>query len=147
MKHQSFILLFSMLLLACSPKVIPYERTGMVTSMGGDKNTITLQSQGYAETESKAIHFAERNALENLLYKGIPRSNNENPMILQTSDQSHPALTKFVTDEYIKYLISSKVLESNKASGGYSVIQQTQWDVNSIRKYLEEKGVIKKFGL
>ena len=72
-----------LLFFACStPKNVPFERTGAVTFMGVEESgTIILESEGVGVNLDQAIAHAERNAIENLLFKGIPGSTQRQPLV------------------------------------------------------------------
>jgi len=145
------ILLFILVLSACSPKFsVPFERTGSVEFYSGDKNTLTVSANGYAENENKAIYYAERNALENILFRGIPGSNQENPMIANENDayrNSKESLDKLIIREgFRQYMIESSNNGSYKVKGGTNVKRIVKFDIQAIRKYLEDNMVVRKFG-
>ena len=77
------IIIAVFILSGCSPQVTPfqYQRTGEVNAVNHENSIITISSQSRAETLIKAITFAERNAFENLLFKGVPNTNQESPLI------------------------------------------------------------------
>ncbi|MBK6782889.1 MAG: hypothetical protein IPG79_03355 [Saprospiraceae bacterium] len=81
-RYLIFISIFFLWLASCTPKAfISYQRTGEVESVAGDKSTITLSATGFASDGNTAAGYAERNAIENMLFKGIPGSVLENAMI------------------------------------------------------------------
>ena len=144
-------LLFFASLIACTPKmIIPYERTGAVEFYNGDKNTLSVYTNGYAENENKAIYYAERNALENILFRGIPGSNQENPMISNENDayrKSKEILDALIINEgYRKFMIESYSTDSAKSSSGINVKRIVKFDIQAIRKYLEVNNVVRNFG-
>jgi len=145
------LVLFILALSACSPKIsVPFERTGSVEFYSGDKNTLTVTTNGYAENENKAIYYAERNALENILFRGIPGSNQENPMIANENDAyriSKESLDKLIIREgFRQYMIESSNDGSYKVKGGIKVKRIVKFDIQAIRKYLEDNMVVRKFG-
>jgi len=149
---MKYIFFLSLLILsACSPKLaIPFERTGAVEYLSGDKNTITVTTNGFAENENKAIYYAERNALENILFRGIPGSNQENPMVAnendayRTSKESLDAL--ILRDGYRRYMIQTYTEEKRNGNGGINVKRIVKFDIQALRKYLEENKIVRKFG-
>ena len=80
MKH-SIILLLLLNIIACSTVNIQFQRSGAVNAVEHENSIIVLSSLAQAENINKAIYFAERNAFENLLFKGIPNTNQESPMV------------------------------------------------------------------
>lgn len=143
------IILFS---ISCSPKLnIAYQRNGSVEFVSGDKNTITLSSNGYAESEGKAVYYAEINAIENVLFRGIPNSNQENPMIANESQLTNSQkieLENLVQREgYRNFLIQSYRSGGGLNRGTWNITQIVKLDIQALRKYLEEKSLTRKFGL
>lgn len=133
---------------SCSKKVINYERNGNIEFVSSEKNTITVETKSFAENYNKAISFSEINALENILYRGIPGSNQENPMINERDVKNNKALNDLIfNDGYRKFLINSSNLNYQKSNGLFYITQEIKFDLNSIRKYLEDNGIIRKFGL
>src|SRR5688572_27934991 len=58
--------------IACStPKEYTYFRTGEVRCVENDSRLVTVTSLHHGTTGDQAQMFAERNALENLLFKGV----------------------------------------------------------------------------
>lgn len=148
------IVFFSLIIvfLACSPKLnIPYERNAAVEFVQGDKNTITLNAHGYGADAGIASWYAERNALENILFRGIPGSNQENPMIENEShalrDNKQALDYLILNGGYQKFLIESYTENVRKSSQGTTIRQIVKFDLQALRKHLENEKVVRKFGL
>jgi len=116
-----------------------------------EENVIHLVSVSRASSASEAASFAERNAVENLLFKGIPKSNQESPMVANEIESlgNH----KFFYEQFLngrdyeKFIIKSE-LQAKKGGGpAVEVRQYVEFDLKAMRAHLESKGVIKKFGL
>ena len=136
----------------CTPtQQLVYHRTGMVTCSTHDRMTITLLAEGQAETIDKAVGLAERNAIENLLFKGIPKSNQEKPMIPNESKAkaTNPDFfTTFVNDRgYEEFVISSEVADDYLSGKVHFVKQKIVFDLVNLRKYLQAQGIVRKFGI
>ncbi len=154
--HLLFLALLLLNLSSCAPKTTPtkysfeYVRTGKVNVIYSDKGLLTVKSEGVAENLSKAIYFAEINALENILYRGIPSSTQESPLISDELDaykKNQLVLDNLVfRNGYKNYLTSSEIIERNDGAGIY-VIQKVTFDIPALRKYLENNNIIRKFGL
>ncbi len=130
---------------------VPFSRTGEVEVLQSDPSTITVVSSAYAETKARAVVYAERNALENILFRGIPGSSQESPMVAdeQTAQSNHSqALQRLIQDGlYQQFVIQSYVDQSSPAGKGVAVDQIVKFDLHALRKHLEKEGVIRKFGL
>lgn len=149
--QHTTLLIITVFILACSPKLnIGYERTGMVTCDKYDKMTITLISESQAASTSNGIYYAERNAIENLLFKGIPKSNQEKPLIpneYAAKDKHADFLFDFIENRgYKSYVISSLIVNDYSNRGVHMVTEEIKIDLTNLRRYLESNQVIKKFG-
>ncbi len=144
--------LMLMNILACTPtQQLVYQRTGMVTCSTHDRMSITLVAEGQAETLNKAVSFAERNAIENLLFKGIPKSNQEKPLI---SDESKAKVenpgffSSFVDNRgFQEFVVSSEVADDYLSGKVHFVKQKIVFDLTNLRNYLQKEGIVKKFGI
>lgn len=151
MKAYIFIFL-GILFLACSPKLnLQYQRTGLVTCETHDKMTITLISEGQAENMGKSASFAERNAIENLLFKGIPKSNQEKPMINNESKvrrDNQAFYMNFIENRGFQLYITSSTVNDHYVSGGVHVVKQRiEIDLTNLRKHLVTNKIVRGFGL
>ncbi|MFY7825701.1 MAG: hypothetical protein ACOVQ4_01190 [Flectobacillus sp.] len=154
-QHLLLILLLCQLS-ACAPKTTPiknsfdYVRTGKVNVISSDKGLLSVKCEGMAENLNKAILFAEMNALENILYRGIPGSNQEAPLIpdeLDAYKKNQLVLDNLVfRNGYKNYITGSEIIERHDANGIF-VVQKVTFDVPALRKYLENNNIIRKFGL
>ena len=138
-------------LVSCStPPTYNYFRTGEVTCVKNDARLVTVTSTYNAGTVSQAQLFAERNAIENLLFKGIHNCY-EVPIVEDesVSISSHKSFYDWLIHqkEYERY-ITDRALESSKSSKDVVFVRETiTFDVLALRKEMEKQGVIKKFGL
>lgn len=152
MKHTFLLLIIAVLLASCSStKSIPYARTGMVKSVNQDRQTITVTSESRAENLGKASYYAEINAFENLLFKGIPNSNQEKPLVRNegSSVSKHKAYYRQLLDNrgYERFIMSSLPNQKYRDGGVHTVVQQIQIDLHALRKDLEDNKIIGSFGL
>ncbi|MES2797343.1 MAG: hypothetical protein V4683_15325 [Bacteroidota bacterium] len=148
-----FILFFS----SCAKKItvnqqqsVDYYRNGKVNYISSNKGLLTLSSENVGENINKAAHFAEINALENILFKGIQGSSQEDPIIsdeISAFRENNLALKSLIFEnEYKLYLTESLVLETYKGNP-MTVVQKVTFDIPALRKYLEKNNIIRKFGL
>lgn len=143
-------------LLACNPKVpqaskIYFDRTGEVECVKYEENVIHVVSTSRASTASEAAAFAERNAVENLLFKGIPKSNQEEPIVADELESLRKH--KFFYEQFLegrdyeKFIINSELRAKKGGGPAIQVRQYVEFDLKAMREHLESKGVIQKFGL
>lgn len=129
---------------------IDYVRNGKVNFITSSKGLFTVSSENTAETMNQAVYFAEINALENILFRGIQGSSQENPMISDemTAKRENPAALRSLISEngYHIFVTESEVIEKFKGSP-ITVIQRVTFDIPALRKYLEKNNIIRKFGL
>jgi hypothetical protein len=159
MKIFNTFLLVVCLIIAtsCSRKSTPtqqynidYSRNGKVNFISANKGLLSISSESTAERLQKAINFAEINALENILFKGIQGSTQENPLIADevTAIKENPLVLKGLIFEngYKIFVTESEVLETFKGNPT-TVIQRVTFDIPALRKFLEKNNIIRKFGL
>jgi len=146
-------IMFIMLITACGSqkKFIPFQRTGEVTFVNHETpGTILLNTVGYAANRAEAFMYAERNAFENLFFKGIPGSSQKSPMI-ENEEKAIYGHRKFFdnffkTGEYRKYLLNSVLIDERNSSSGVIITQEVKIDINALRKLLEREQIVRKFG-
>ncbi|PKB15485.1 hypothetical protein [Flavobacterium sp. 5] len=134
----------------CSPKLQPYsaEVNFLYKEAQG---TIAIKSTGYGGNRADAIMDAQKNAFNVLLFKGIPGTELNVPLIENenTAKSNHADYFKKFFDErnYRKFLMSSTE-SSNliKIKGGKKISVDIKINYNSLRKDLENNELIRKFG-
>ncbi len=136
-----------LMMMSCSKALIPYQRTGEVNAVSHENSVIVLSSQGRAESKGKAVYYAERNAFENLFFKGIPNSNQESPMITDERSVGGTKAAKLAEAGYERFVMDSYTANVNGGAGGYLVEQIVKIDLRGLRNHLESEGIAKKFGL
>lgn len=139
------------ILISCASKVtIPL--TAEVNVVSEDKyNTIELRSVGYGSNLSNAIYDSERKAFEILFFRGIPNTSIENPLI---SVDEKAILAKHTTyfNDFFKSRYKSFIMSEYQASppqtnkGITSLANDIKINIKSLKKDLENNGIIRKFG-
>lgn len=145
------LILISLGIISCStPKNVSFDRSGAVEFIEQeDPQTITLKTSAFGSNLAQASAYAERNAIENLLYKGIPGSNQRQAIIADEIDarsKHGKRLDDLVKNKYGEYLMSSEILYKQEAKDGVFVEKQVKFDLAALRKYLEKYEVIRSFG-
>ena len=139
-------------LVACTKKTanFTYQRTGEVVCTGHDNREMDLHVKATGSSLQDAAFFADISAFENMLYKGIPNSNQETPLIEagSNSDRMKNYFADFFNNrDYLKF-ISDQNLTTHDQSGEYHFVEKDiTIDVFAFRKYLEDNNIIRKFGL
>ena len=155
MNKKYLLPLILVILFSCTQKKtaprIDYYRTGEVKCVGYDQDIIKLIATARATTIAVGSNYAERNAMENLLFKGIPNSNQETPFIeneLESLGRNKRFYELFLIQrDYEKFIIESSVSSNSGNFNSYIVDQYIEIDLQGMRKHLENKKVIRKFGL
>lgn len=145
--RTSFIFSIFLLMSSCSKTLIPYQRTGEVNAVSHENSIIILSSQGRAESKNRAVYYAERNAFENLFFKGIPNTNQESPMVSDETSAGGVKALQLAEDGYERFIMDSYTANVNGGAGGYLVEQVVKIDLRGLRNHLENEGISKKFGL
>jgi hypothetical protein len=138
-------------LYSCSPKIQPYS--GEVNFLYKEaQGTIAVKSTGYGKNQMEAVSDAQKNAFKVLLFKGIPGTELNVPLIENESDarSKKPEYFKRFFDDknYISFMMSSTE-SSNliKIKKTYKITVDVKINYNSLRKDLEQNQLIRKFGL
>lgn len=150
MKGCILFLLASMCCCACSRQTYSVQSVGVVAEQDG---TITIRSTGYGKNNGEAIRSAERNAIEQLLFRGIPGSQQAVPLV---SIEESAAKSKYnlyfeelITEGRYRTFILSAVPVSNFVKHDRTkrnITLDVKVNLPALRSDLETRGVIRKFG-
>jgi hypothetical protein len=152
MKHFSTALFSLTLLLftACnSAKTISGEVNFIASPEPG---TVMVSVGGYGPSKPQAIRNAEANAFSTLIFKGIPGSQQQLPMVPdeKTSRQQHgDYLEQFFNGGYKPFMMLSESQSAYAAGrkGRKNITQRVKINVDALRRELEQRGIVRKFGL
>ncbi|NBA85015.1 hypothetical protein GVN16_04550 [Emticicia sp. CRIBPO] len=143
-----------LLFISCAKPVsqnTSYQRTGMVNYLTYTKSELTVTSEHAAENVGKAISYAEINALENILFRGIPGSPSEAPLIsdeIEAVKNHKQILNTFIFETGCKEYVTKSETISRERQGTLTFVKQkVTFDLNGIRKFLEKNNIVKRFGL
>jgi hypothetical protein len=128
---------------------------GMVQYLGSNaEGTINIQAAGFAKKKKESIIDAESDAFYTLLFRGIPGSQYKQPMITKEEEfREDPIIVEILKGGYVSFMtnanLTSEVETKKKADGVKGVQTLVQMTINcaALRKYLEDKKIIRKFGL
>jgi len=148
---KSYILFaFLILLYSCSSKSIPTAEVGLIGKE--EQGTISVKSTGYGKKDFEAIENAEINALNAILFRGIPQTDIENAMIGTNESQIRSKNEQYFegfykSKRYKSFIMSSNEISPIKTVNGYKKSTlKVKVNLNSLRRDLENSGVIRKFG-
>lgn len=135
----------------CSPKTIAYS--GEVTLQSKEPSgTVILNASGYGRNYEAAVHDAKVNAFQVLLFKGIPGSELRFPLVDDevVSKERHKEYYENLLDKesYRRFIIRSdeNPMSLVKVKGSKKIVVHMTIDYISLRKDLEQKQIIRKFG-
>lgn len=146
----SIITLFLSVFLACSsPKTI----TGEVNYAGNSEpGTLLLNTAGYGRTKKEAIINAEKNAIYNVLFKGIPGTQYALPLVADGESVLKKQKKYFDLlldgEGYKRFMMLSDQQTGfvPMTSGSENIQNRVKIDVTSLRRDLETNQIIRKFG-
>lgn len=114
---------------------------------------IVVETDGYGSTKNDAMLDAEQKAFETILFRGLPGTDLNEPLISNEKD----AKTKY--GAYFKKLFQAEKMGSfitgtavtssfvKKTKGSKNITVQTSINYKALRRDLEQNNVIRKFGL
>jgi hypothetical protein len=134
----------------CSQKIIPFSAE--VNFLNKDaQGTIEVISFGYGSDFESAIIDAEKNAFKVLLFRGIPGTELNVPLInneLEAKTKNKEYFNNFFEEGYYKTFIMTSNVSSDliKLKGSKKLSVNLKINYNSLRKNMEQNNIIKKFG-
>ena len=151
MRNNFYIMIIILTIFGCSPKVVNYE-TSEVNFISKETNgTITLKSLGYGNNLETAVANAQIKCFDVLLFKGIPGTELNVPLIeneIVAKQNNSNYFKKFYEQNYYKSFIMSSTESSNliDLKTGKKIFVDIKINFNSLRKDLEQNNIIRKFG-
>ncbi len=148
-----FFLIFCLFNFSCGSKKDYSFASAEVSLISNEgKETITLRSTGYGSDKDEALYNAEKLAFENLFFRGIPNSNFRMPLVSIDESGETNKHKQYFTDFYQKRMrtfIASSYQSTpfQKYKGTYVSTVDLKINVDLLKKDLENKGIIRKFGL
>lgn len=126
------------------------QTTGFISQQNG---IMTIRSTGYGTDKEAAIESAELNAIEQLLFRGFPKSQQVFPLVsvdeITARKQHKRYFNEFLDNGRYKTFILSSIPVSNFARHGRkkrNITMEIRVNLNTLRSDLEAQGVIRKFG-
>lgn len=135
---------------SCTRQAVPVRSTAVVAEQDG---TVTIRSTGSGSNKSEAVSAAELHAIEQLLFRGIPGSQQAVPLV--SIDESE---AKSRHKDYFDVLLEagrhksfiltsvpvSDFVRHNRTKRNITV--DVHINLPALRRDLEKQGVIRKFG-
>ena len=145
---QSLLLIvFITNLQSCSRHLVPSQS---ISGFSYSEYEMSYNVVTSGNNRADAMKNASKKVFENIFYVGTPGSINNLPMLDGNKDETKVFFSQFISNEDYKQFVTS-VLEnsySNTDNVTRRVKLETKIIVNieSLRRYLQKSGVIRKFG-
>jgi len=148
------LIALSLLFSNCSKKSYPTSVVfGEVSYVSYKEDILTLRVGGVGKNMGEAIDNAMAVAISNILFRGIPNSSLNHPMV-GIDERTEMAKNKPYFDDLYKYkhygsFIPSAVPETEAPKNGKPIYISTiiQINITALRMDLENNNIIHKFGL
>ena len=149
-KSYYFLLLIVITIISCKSTTNSYSAQ-VIFLTKEEQGTITVRSNGFGKNEKEAIKDAQKNAFNVLLFKGLPGTEINVPLVSNEYEakNSHKDYfdNLFENGGLFRYLmVNNSETAPEKVQGGYSTSLVLKINYNSLRKDLEQNGVVRKFG-
>lgn len=164
---HNFICLILISAFSCSPKVSPIEDnsdtnkklepivSGVQFIKNPGKGLVMISTTGYGKNENKAIEDGIQRAFEILLFQGLSNFSALNkPMITnrQKIEKENPNIFHnfFTSDSHQQFITTQEdsiFTGSEKNSKGVRISKVLTINYAALRKYMEQIGGVRKFGL
>lgn len=149
-KKYSILVIVMLFISSCGTKV---PMTAEVTYKNYTNEIMNLDVIGYGSKKEDALENAKKTAMDIVLFRGIPNSNLNSPLIGINESEIKAKNKKYFDVFYgqkrflsfITYSVTKipvQKLENNKKG----VAANVKINIMSLRKDLEENGIIRKFG-
>lgn len=152
MKHNLVFFLIFLTVASCSKKVAPTAETTYLSDKDG---VLNLRTTGYCnlkDYKDQCVEAAQQQAFKTLFYRGIPGSQQNNPLI-GIDEKEKTNNEKFMRDffesgRYKTFIVSSiPVSDPIRERKQKKITVDVGINLASLRKELEHNKVIKPFGL
>lgn len=121
--------------------------------LGSDKDAVSMRCIGYGKKAALASVDAELSAIKTILFVGAANTSYSMPLVQEdksTVEQKHKKLFENLYSKDYKNFIESSVIVTSYGKDALKqkcITLDVSVRVNQLRSYLENKGIIRKFGL
>jgi hypothetical protein len=157
MKSIFCLLIVSVLFIqhATCQSYLPGELNGQVVfESAPSPGSITVTATGFAKTKGESINNASAGAIYTLMFRGIAGSPNSLPMVPNGAEKNNdPIVISLLTGGYTAFftqnVLISEVAKKRRQDGvkGKQTTSRITINTEALRRYLEQNGVIRKFGI
>ena len=151
--HQNYLVLFAFAFSAFASCNSAKTISGEVNFIASpEPGTVMVSSGGYGPTKPLATINAESNAFSTLIFRGIPGSQQQLPMIADegSARKQHSAYFEQLLKGGYKPFMMLSEQQSAYAAGRNrrkNLTQRVKINVDALRRDMEQSGVVRKFGL
>jgi hypothetical protein len=145
-----FILVASLIETGCSQKVYP---TAKVNYLSGNSETITMRAIGMGIDRYAAITNAELNAIDVVLFRGLPESEQKTALVGSNEAEERSKNEKYFSEFYDNKRYKTFVMSSISVSNLVRITRReknitvdVKINITALRKDLEQFNIIRKFG-
>lgn len=126
--------------------------SGQVQYLNSDgRNSVTLSSNEIGNNDKEAVFNAKKQAFQNLFFRGLVSSPFSSPLIGTNEEKGYLDHRAYLDDFYtnrMESFITSSSEEIQRIKGGKRQANvRMNINIKALRKDLEDRGVIQKFGL
>lgn len=144
------ICIFLSVAVGCSYKSQPTASANFVSGING---TITMRAVGIGINTEEAINDAEKNAMNVLLFRGLPESEQKLALVgtneSEELEKNKAYFTKFYKGKRYKTFIMSSINTTEliiKKGSKKSIAVDIKINFQALKKDLEQNNIIRKFG-
>jgi hypothetical protein len=117
-----------------------------------EPGVVYLKSTGFGKRQEDAVEQAKMNAVDAILFKGVPGSSVASPIVDREASQKHQSFFKKFMEpggEYVRYIINSNYDPAERVSvkGGVRIGLELEINYAQLQKRLEDADIIKPFGI
>jgi len=147
---KSLMVFFLGLQISCSPKTIPYSAD--VNFINREQSgTILVKSTGNGKNLNSAVYDAQINAFMVILFKGLPGTELNLPLIeneTEARSKNKDYFDKFFNQGRFQNFMMASTISSDliKSRENKTISVDIKINYNSLRKDLEQNNIIRKFG-
>ncbi len=135
---------------SCSYKTTP---TASVNFLAGSNGTITMRAIGIGINTEDAINDAEKNAMNVILFRGLPESEQKLALVgsneLEELEKNKAYFSKFYGANRYKTFIMSSINTTEliiKKGSKKSIAVDIKINYQALKRDLEQNNIIRKFG-
>ncbi len=151
MKKIILSTIVAILIFACKTTTTPLVAD--VTYKSYNNQIMNVESIGYGSKESDALENAKKNAIDVILFRGVPNSSLNTPLVGTTESVAKQKHESYFEEFYKNRRYSSFITQAisqtpfKKLENGSKGLKATvKVNIQALRTDLENNGVIRKFG-